>query len=202
MVVAFFVVFVIWAVFHSITAAADVKSIIRDRIGTRAYDGVYRLSYNLFATLTFAPVLFISWQLLPQQILWQIPSPFHWLAIGVQVIGLAGLAIALWQTDVWEFIGLRQFRRYLREETGSPPQPLIVKGTYALVRHPIYFFSLLALWFNPVMSAAGLIFNLAATVYFWVGSIYEERRLEKHFGEAYVAYRQRVPRLLPIKWPW
>jgi protein-S-isoprenylcysteine O-methyltransferase Ste14 len=67
------------------------------------------------------------------------------------------------------------------------------------VRHPLYFFSLLFIWLNPQMTLASLLFNLLATLYFWVGSIYEERRLTAEFGEAYKAYRREVPRLLPTR---
>ncbi|RME58991.1 MAG: isoprenylcysteine carboxylmethyltransferase family protein, partial [Caldilineae bacterium] len=36
-----------------------------------------------------------------------------------------------------------------------------------------------------------------ATLYFYVGSIHEEHRLERVYGDAYRAYRRRTPRLIP-----
>jgi protein-S-isoprenylcysteine O-methyltransferase Ste14 len=33
-----------------------------------------------------------------------------------------------------------------------------------------------------------------------VGTFFEERRLEKKFGDAYLAYRRKVPRFLPLRW--
>jgi protein-S-isoprenylcysteine O-methyltransferase Ste14 len=43
--------------------------------------------------------------------------------------------------------------------------------------------------------AAGIISG-----YFVVGAILEERKLVKHFGDAYRTYQQRVPMLFPVKW--
>ena len=43
-------------------------------------------------------------------------------------------------------------------------------GVYGLVRHPLYFFSLLVLWFTPQMTLHWLVFVILATVYFLVGS--------------------------------
>jgi protein-S-isoprenylcysteine O-methyltransferase Ste14 len=34
-------------------------------------------------------------------------------------------------------------------------------------------------------------------VYFWIGSIFEERKLVREFGDTYRDYQRRVPRLLP-----
>ena len=31
----------------------------------------------------------------------------------------------------------------------------------------------------------------------WIGSIFEERKLVDQFGEAYVEYRRRTPRIIP-----
>jgi protein-S-isoprenylcysteine O-methyltransferase Ste14 len=39
---------------------------------------------------------------------------------------------------------------------------------------------------------------LGATLYFTLGSLLEERRLEVTFGQAYRDYRQRVPWLIPF----
>ncbi|MCZ7673499.1 MAG: isoprenylcysteine carboxylmethyltransferase family protein [Chloroflexi bacterium] len=119
-----------------------------------------------------------------------------------KMVGLVGLALSLWQTDIWEFVGLRQAWRYLRGETElTLPPKLVTQGPYALVRHPLYFFSMLLLWFNPVMTLNSFFFNTLASAYFWAGSRVEERRLADFFGEQYQAYRRRVPGLFPLPRP-
>jgi protein-S-isoprenylcysteine O-methyltransferase Ste14 len=65
------------------------------------------------------------------------------------------------------------------------------------VRHPLYFFGLLFLWLTPVMTINLLTTYLLFTLYFYIGSFFEERRLRAEFGPAYRQYQQRVPRLIP-----
>ena len=169
-------------------------------MGARAYDGSYRLLYNLLAVVSLLPVLIAGSMVLPHTILWELSWPLNWLFVAIQLLGLSGLLVSLWQTDIMRFAGLGQFVRYLRGKVDVNPEPvLITGGAYKLVRHPLYFFSLLVLWFVPTMTVSLLLFNVAATIYFWVGSGYEERRLLAVFGEQYDTYRKRVPRLLPVK---
>jgi protein-S-isoprenylcysteine O-methyltransferase Ste14 len=191
--------FIMWAVLHSVTAAASTKQVIRQIMGDYAYEGLYRLLYNLFAIITILPVLYLLITQVPAVPIWIVPLPFNFIMNGVQLIGLIGLAIVLWQTDIWDFAGLRQAWHYFSgDEKPIPPPKLITNGLYGFVRHPLYFFSLLFLWFNPVMGLNGLIFAIASTLYFWIGSIYEERKLLAFFGEAYRRYQQQVPRLIPF----
>ncbi len=197
--IEFVISFVIWAVLHSLTAGHKLKGWFRRQWGEAAYQAYYRLVYNVFAVISILPVLYVVAVRVTAEPLWQWPSPWHWLAQLMRLVGLAGLGVSLWQTDVWEFLGIRQVMNYWRHGEKRPlssPQ-LVTTGTYALVRHPLYFFSLLFLWFTPVMTLNNLLFNLLATAYFWIGSIYEEHKLADQFGPAYKTYQQQVPRLLP-----
>lgn len=196
----FLISFVIWALVHSITASTATKTAFRNRFGDRAYQGFYRLIYNLISLVTLLPILAILWSLVPQFTLWIIPTPWRFITMGIQLLALIGLAISLLQTDIWSFVGLRQAARFLSGAADpSVPNKFVNTGTYRWVRHPLYFFSLLFLWLNPVMMLSAFLFNVLATLYFWVGSIYEERRLLADFGEAYSEYQRLVPGLLPIR---
>ncbi len=194
------VAFVAWALFHSVTAARPVKEWAQRSAGRRAYAGFYRFAYNVIATLSFLPVLYILVFHLPASVIWRVPAPWAWLMMAVQAAGLVGLVISLLYTDALSFLGLRQLWRYLQGEPHpDPPVPFTSSGPYALVRHPLYLFSLLALWFTPLLTTNMLAFNLLATLYFWFGARHEERRLAAEFGERYRRYRAQVPFLLP--WP-
>jgi protein-S-isoprenylcysteine O-methyltransferase Ste14 len=196
----FLLLFVFWAVVHSITASPRFKAAARIRVGERAYLGMYRLIYNVLSALTILPVLIVGALAIPHDILWKIGSPLNLLFLGIQLLGLIGLGVSLLQTDVLRFLGISQFLRYLRGEPEVDQKPVLVtSGTYRVVRHPLYFFSLLLIWFTPIMTLSMLLFNLVATAYFWIGSGYEEKRLAAAFGDRYEAYRKRVPRLIPIK---
>jgi protein-S-isoprenylcysteine O-methyltransferase Ste14 len=197
----FIISFLIWAGLHSIAASRRTKAVVRRKVGERIFEGWYRLFYNVFAFVTIMPVFYILWTIVPETVLWQIPQPFSYVASGMQLIGLVGLTASLWQTDVWEFLGVRQAWRYLQgEEEMTLPPKLVTSGTYAWVRHPLYFFSMLLIWVSPVMTLNSFLFNLLATGYFWAGSRVEERRLADYFGERYEAYRRRVPGLVPLPW--
>jgi protein-S-isoprenylcysteine O-methyltransferase Ste14 len=188
-----------WSLIHSLAATSDFKQWVRRQVGERWYKGWYRLVYNVVAAVTFLPVLYLLADLFPNRVLWQIPWPWGLLAIGVQVIGAAGVVVSLAQTDFWRFAGVEQAIRYLQgEEVVERPGGLRTDGLYGVVRHPLYFFSLLFLWFVPVMTLGFLLFNVVATLYFAIGSLVEERRLEATFGEAYRQYRRRVPWLVPL----
>jgi protein-S-isoprenylcysteine O-methyltransferase Ste14 len=77
---------------------------------------------------------------------------------------------------------------------------LVTGGPYALVRHPIYTGVLLAI----AGSAMGVgewraVLGLAlAAAAFWRKLRLEERWMRREFGEAYEAYRRRVPALVPF----
>jgi len=196
----FVIGFAVWAVVHSVTAASATKSAFRKQFGERAFQGWYRLLYNLISLLTFVPILYALWANIPQVTLWTIPYPLRIASMIIQLLALVGLAISLLQTDVWSFMGLRQAVRFLQgADAPAVPDRFVKTGTYRWVRHPLYFFSLLFLWLNPVMTLGSFLFNVLAALYFWIGSIYEERRLSVAFGEAYEEYKRTVPGLVPIR---
>jgi protein-S-isoprenylcysteine O-methyltransferase Ste14 len=73
----------------------------------------------------------------------------------------------------------------------------VINGLYCHVRHPLYSAGLLFIWLSPLMTTSLLALNLGLTLYIIIGSIFEERRLVGQFGQAYVDYQRRVPRLIP-----
>jgi len=196
----FIISFIMWALLHSLTAAQRTKDWVKQRVGERPYQGLYRLFYNIVAVVTFVPVLWVTAVKLPNSELWHMPTPWGIAANVVQLIGIIGLGIALFQTDFWDFVGVRQAVRYFNGETEiNLPPKLVTGGMYALVRHPLYFFSLLVIWFSPVMTLQTLIFNIFVTMYLWAGSRVEERRLADFFGPTYDSYRSKVPGIVPIR---
>ncbi len=196
----FLITFVVWAVVHSITAAFSTKHFVRKHIGEAAYDGLYRLGYNLFATITFLPVLYVLAVYVPTTAVWNIPTPYNYAFLAIRWTGMIGLVVSVLQTDIWDFAGLRQAARYFSSDDSMiPPSHLVVTGTYAWVRHPIYTFSMMMIWFSPIMTLNGLIFNVLMSIYFWIGATHEEKRLEIEFGQEYVEYKKNVPILFPVK---
>lgn len=193
------VALLVWAIVHSLTAGASTKEWYRQTFGERAYQGTFRLAYNVLSGLTLLPILYLLLTRVPDRLLWSVPMPYRLINYVVLLAGAAGFLVALWQTDIWRFVGLRQMARYVAGEADPElPPPFIATGVYRFVRHPLYFFSMLFLWANPVMSLTAFIITLWVTLYFYIGSYYEERRLLAEFGEAYRQYQIRVPRMIPL----
>jgi len=184
----------LYGTLHSALASHTVKAFVRDRLGARA-DRWYRVMYNMVAGLTLLPVLAVA-ALEPGGLLYRAPWPWAaWLVLGQLGAGVV-LILGLLQTDVWHFMGLRQLG------TAQAGQgQLVVTGVYRWVRHPLYTAGLLILWLTPLMTSSLLAFNIGLTVYIWIGSRFEERRLAREFGQAYLEYRRRVPALIPFPRP-
>ena len=182
----------IWAGVHSLLASLPVKAWARRVLGPKAVDRWYRLVYTLFSFVSGAPILLLL-AVLPDRVLYAVPPPWRWGMVGIQILALAGLAGAVLQTGALRFVGLTQPFERKPAEGG----PLQVRGFYCYVRHPIYAFSLLLLWFTPAMTVNLLTCYLLASLYFYLGSLHEEHRLLAEFGDAYRDYQQRVPQLIP-----
>lgn len=187
-----------FAVVHSLTAGIQPKVVLQRFFDERFIEGWYRLFYNVFSVVTFIPVVAL-YLLLPDRVLFTAGSPWPIVLIVVRSVGILGLIGALFATDVWRFIGLRQAMAYLNGvKLPLDNEPFQVKGMYALVRHPLYFFSLLFFWAAPSLSYNDLIFNGFVTAYFLIGSLVEENRLERIYGEEYRKYKKQVPWIIPV----
>jgi protein-S-isoprenylcysteine O-methyltransferase Ste14 len=183
----------LWGIVHSILASQGTKAWLRCRFG----EGVmrfYRFGYNLFAALSFLPVLWLA-AVLPDRDLYRIPSPWLYLTLAGQLLAVVLEGIGLLQTDTLSFIGLRQLI-----EGEEKPAPLVMRGLYRWVRHPLYTAGLLFLWLTPVMTVNLLTLCAAATIYIIVGAYFEERKLLREYGAAYAEYQASTPMLIPGLW--
>lgn len=197
--VFFVMAFLGFAGLHSLLASARLKKRLFDIFpGFRFF---YRLFYNGVAFLTFG----LFWFAAPIDnfTLYEISGLPAGLMYGVQALGLAGLLYSLRCVDTGYFSGIRQMqdapgRRsdYHLDEPAS--QELVFSGPFRYVRHPLYSFSLLILFFNPAMSLKWALFSLCSLLYFMIGSRLEEQKLLARFGAQYEAYRRRVPALIPL----
>jgi methanethiol S-methyltransferase len=187
----FWLIFVIalWGIVHSLLASIRFKNFLRRTFGDN-FMKLYRLLYNVFAVISILPVLYLM-VVLPDRTLYQVASPWSYLIRTGQVISVLLLFVAVWQTDVLSFVGLRQL---IDEEKESD---LVISGLYRFVRHPLYTFSLGILWLSPSMTVNSLIVYAALTIYILIGIIFEERKLLREFGQPYAAYKSITPMLIP-----
>jgi methanethiol S-methyltransferase len=182
----------VFGLVHSWLASLGVKAWVARHLGHTAASA-YRLFYNLFSGISFLPVM-AAVAFLPDAPLYSFPGFLILAARFVQGAAAAGLLLAVLQTGGMSFLGLDGLLG--RPVIASKPH-LVTGGFYRWVRHPIYFFSLVFLWAAPVVSWNLLAFNIGSSLYFWIGSIFEERKLLAEFGQVYVHYRDRTPALIP-----
>lgn len=180
----------VWGFIHSITASIGAKEWARQVLGDAGVR-FYRLGYNIFSVISFAPILWLM-AVLPDRVLYQIPSPWVYLSAAGQIAAVVLLVVGVLHTDTLSFVGLRQLF-----EGKKRPSQLVRHGLYRWVRHPLYTAGLLFIWLTPVMSENSLIVIAAATIYIIVGALFEERKLEREYGAAYAEYKAVTPMLIP-----
>ncbi len=76
----------------------------------------------------------------------------------------------------------------------APRYPsLPTTGLYAVCRHPVYFAMALVSCIGPVWNIDHAVIAFVFTAHCVVGPVLKERRLEKHFGAEFAAYRENLP---------
>jgi len=86
-----------------------------------------------------------------------------------------------------------------------PPARLTLGGPYTVMRHPIYCGYVAAFAGAGALAGSPSRALIVPALLAWGSAIYalafEEARLERRFGESYVAYRERTPAFLPSRAP-
>jgi protein-S-isoprenylcysteine O-methyltransferase Ste14 len=120
------------------------------------------------------------------------------LVLGV-IFLLFGLSLAGWTMRLFAVIGKGTAAPW------NPPKKLVVSGPYCHVRNPMITSVL------TMLLAEALLLNTwwcgGLFVLFWLGNMiyfpfFEEKDLEKRFGESYLEYKRNVPRWIPRLTPW
>jgi len=159
------------------------------------------LFYNASSVIIF--LAFYSIAPKPDIILYDLPFPYDIITFALQFVSILGLYWASRGISPGEFIGISQVVRFIRNEYRADDldeiQVLRIEGALKFVRHPIYLFSILFLGFRPTMNVFYLTMYICIIVYFYIGSVYEERKLIELFGNEYREYQREVPRIFPVK---
>lgn len=196
--VAVLIAMLIYGLLHSLLASQTAKGLFRRRFGERAFHGLYRLYFNALAGILFIPIagMIVFYD---NRAVWRVDDDLQWLLMALQLVGIIGFTLSLLQINLSRFAGIEQARAFFKgDDLPLPPESLTTGGVYRLVRHPLYLFSLLIIWPVTTMTHAYLGFAIGATLYFIVGSLYEERRLLEAFGDDYRDYRAKVAWIIPF----
>ena len=176
---------------HSIMARTGFKTWLKRHLPESAERSVYVLLASLMLML-----LFWQWQPITGTV-WAAGSTIG-RAVGWTVFA-SGFGLVLASTfliDHFDLFGLKQVVRQFFARPAAKAQ-FVTPLLYKLVRHPLYLGFLLAFWGGPDMSLGHLLFAATMSAYILVAIRFEERDLVRQLGERYVAYRKRVPMLIP-----
>ena len=115
-------------------------------------------------------------------------------------VGVAALCLAFACLFSWS--AARALGRHWRIEAGlNADHELVQTGVYGLVRHPIYT-SMLFVMVGTCLMVAPLYLLPVSVVLYVLGTEVrvraEEALLAERFGEAFQAYRRRVPAYIPF----
>lgn len=172
---------------HSLLAADSVKRAAFRLVSPRGF----RLFYSVIATLGLIGLLLLAASLPPD--LWIDSGPWlRYFGLVLATFGVLLIRLAFRQYALKPFLGFATDEGNFKRE-----------GILQHVRHPLYSGTILLVLgyvlFVPTyasLTTAGCIF-----LYLPIGIWLEERKLLRHFGDAYQQYRAEVPALVP-RWPW
>ncbi len=187
---------VLWCTLHSVLISTTVTQYAKRKLGDRFR--FYRIFYNLFSLVTLVPLVSYSVSIRGQPVFrWEGPLVIvRYLLLAVSfLLFIAGGR----HYSLSEFLGIRQLRDKQLSHTLSGPNTFVASGIHRVIRHPWYLGGIIILW-TENLSLSMILDNLVITSYFIVGSILEERKLVREFGEPYREYQRKVSMLLPYKW--
>ena len=184
-----FLAWSLYAFIHSLTASVACKNFAHQHWPTLFAS--YRLAYNVLAGLLLIPIALIAYHQ-PGPVLWQWQGAAAWVINGITLLIFLSFLRHGAGYNLGEFLGLRP-------AVEKPTPQLVISDWHRHVRHPWYSLGLALIWSRD-MNAAGLTSAGAMTLYFIIGSRYEEAKLVSEFGERYREYQKRVPALIPLPW--
>lgn len=160
----------------------------------------HRLAFNGIAVVHLALVWLLGLAVLGNAPYPDLPVWLDAALIGLQVAGLVLGAVALGGYDLGRLGGLTQWRNGQAGIAAPEDEPLRTDGLHRWVRHPLYLAGFLILW-GASRDAWGAATAVWGTAYLLAGTVFEERRLIRIYGDAYRAYRRRVPAFFPWRRP-
>jgi len=185
------IAWLLFATVHSLLARNSIQRALENYLGRW-----YRLAYNLLAIFLILLILFAGMNWLNTNTLAMFNNEIT--RIFSTIIRLSGyvlLLVAFASYDIGRFIGITQVIKNERvsSENNEPLQRL---GLNRWVRHPLYTAAFILLW-GGALSMYDLWTAVWGTLYLVIGTIFEERKLIRVYGEEYNRYIIEVPRYFP-----
>jgi len=194
----FCLLWISWCALHSFLIDPSVVGYVESNYPR--FFVLYRIFYNLFSFVTLLPLCFYSAVNAGDGV-------FIWTGIGQIFRGfLICCSLALFyggakRYDLKSFLGIRQLQERRSRVLLGKGQDFSATGVFGMTRHPWYLGSLLFSWsVLPVYHQKTFAVACILSVYLVVGTLLEERKILKLYGESYSKYQKQVSMLIPWKW--
>ncbi len=192
------ILWVAWCGLHSFMASPAAEKFLKRKLGQRFV--YFRIFYNFTAVITFFPLAFYT-RSLKGSVIFRWEGVFVYVQIILALITLFLLIAGLLKYDMLQFTGIRQVMSGKSYSSISDTGEIVSTGILGIVRHPWYLAGIIFIWIcYRDMYLSTLIVNILLTLYFFAGTVLEERRLIKEYGESYRKYMETVSMLFPFKW--
>lgn len=184
------ILWVLYFVVHSIFASNNAKAGFK-----KFFPGInrfYRIIYVFFSIIGLV-VIFLFQSSLPLSSLYEMNAFSTCIGLSLSSLGILVVIKSFSYYDTAEFLGLRQAKGDMEE------QGFLRRGILCYVRHPLYTGSMVFLTGYLIIApnTVNLVSVFCMIVYFIIGSYFEEKKLIKTFGEAYLIYKSEVPAFIP-----
>jgi protein-S-isoprenylcysteine O-methyltransferase Ste14 len=187
-------VIALWSAQHTVMARPTFK-----RLWTRVVPVAAERSTYLVLVAVATALLVLFWIPMPDT-LWDLSgSTVGALVLSVYFLGWGIVLFSTFLINHFHLFGLQQAFQFMQRQQ-SKQETFRTPLLYKLVRHPMMSGVLIALWAVPVMTSGRLLFNIAMTVYVFVGLYFEERNLVDKLGDDYRRYQATTPAVIP-EWP-
>lgn len=159
----------------------------------RREEGLPMMVARLAFALLFFPAI-MAYVVNPRLMDWSVvslPAAARWLGV---IVGLSMLPVLHW---VFRSIG-RNISETVLTKSGHE---LVTHGPYRWVRHPLYAAATITFLGLGLIAANGFILGMGVLIFAAIGLIVvprEEANLIARFGQRYLDYIARTPRLFPL----
>jgi uncharacterized membrane protein len=192
---------------HSLLAWNGAKALARRLLGPRYDKGLYRFWYSVqsLVSLVGGVIWFVRQ---PDRKLYRLRWPWSLLGRALQLAGAVALLDVLRINGPFRLLGVRQALAALTgrvppptpEAQGPPLGPageFERRGLFRYTRHPDNLPAVLFFFGFPRMTWNRLALAVTTLAYAVLGSLHEDARHRRAYGESFERYRQSVPLLVP-----
>lgn len=187
-----------WCALHSFMIARFILEACENRLHNLCK--YHRLFYNIVSVITFAAAGLYT-RSLPETVIFGFSGAWDLVRVIVFIGAVLLFVGGVLSYDMLQFSGLRQILSNTTHRVLTSTGEFKTDGLLRITRHPWYLAGICLIWSSSkTISDIDLIAKVIFTLYFFIGTILEERKLIWQFGDQYLNYQKEVSMLFPFKW--